>query len=129
MDLLENMQIPPLHRRLATLVGLCLLMLAASGFIPEHPTDTRTQTDADLALAAGPSPTDELPLPAAADNNQPAESHEPSLDPRQQHRTTVKNGDNMAIIFADNGFSARTLHALTQTKHGKVLADIFLAPN
>ena len=119
------MQIPPLHRRLATLVGLCLLMLAASGFIPEHPTDTRTQTDAEPALAAGPSPTDELPLSAAADNNQPAKSHEPSLDPRQQHRTTVKNGDNMAMIFADNGFSARTLHALTQTKHGKVLADIF----
>ena len=30
---------PPLHKRLAAIIGLSLLLLFASGFIPEQPTD------------------------------------------------------------------------------------------
>ena len=113
------MQIPPLHRRLATTVGLCVLLLTASGFIPERPTDTDIQKEDELTFPPEPSPTDEFALPP------PVENSEPPTAQVEQRKTTVRNGDNMAMIFANNGFSARTLHELTQTEHGKVLADIF----
>ena len=119
------MQIPPLHRRLATLVGLCLLLLVASGFIPESPIDPAGQADATLIVIPPPTSTDEpFPQPTAEDANG-TKASELTTDLLQQHRTTIQNGDNMAMIFANNGFSAGTLHALTQTQHGKVLADIF----
>ena len=33
------MPMPPLHKRLAAIIGLSLMLLFASGFIPEEPTD------------------------------------------------------------------------------------------
>jgi len=119
------MQIPLLHRRLASLVGLCLLLLAASGFIPKSPTDTGSPADAEPTLGPGPSSSVESLLQPAAETTNLAETAEPAIDRSKRHRATVKNGDNMATIFASHGFSARTLHALTQTEHGRVLDDIF----
>ena len=119
------MQIPLLHRRLATLVGLCLLLLAASGFIPKSPTDTGSPADAEPTLGPEPSSSVESLLQPAAETTNLAETAEPAIDRSKRHRATVKNGDNMATIFASHGFSARTLHALTQTEHGRVLDDIF----
>lgn len=113
------MQIPPLHRRLATVVGLCLVLLAASGFIPEDPADT--QTSAELPMSQ------ELVATAAPDliNAKPKAEQTPEELAAASHSETVRAGDNMAIIFKRNGLSARTLHILTQTTHGKILTGIF----
>ncbi len=113
------MQIPPLHRRLATMVGLCVLLLTASGFIPERPIDTNRQSKDELTFSPEPSPDVEVARAPLVENIEPPPAQV------ERRKTTVKNGDNMAMIFANNGFSARTLHELTQTEHGKVLADIF----
>lgn len=123
--LLDTMQIPPLHRRLATLVGLFLLLLIASGFIPETPIDTGSPSDAEPALKPQSPSTNAPLLQPSAENTKLTVPTKPSANQPKQFKTTVRNGDNMAMIFANNGFSARTLHALTQTEHGKVLADIF----
>ena len=40
-------------------------------------------------------------------------------------KESVRSGDSMALIFARNDFSPRSLYALTQTKHGDRLNGIF----
>ena len=127
---------PPIHKRLATVVGISLVLLFASGFIPEKPTYH------PLTL------TTPSPVPDSSKTNDTSGAQGRSLLPNDaayevekevlasqaayvvhEHAVvtneTVRAGDSMALIFARRNFPARALYALTQTAHGETLAGIF----
>ena len=127
---------PPIHKRLATVVGISLVLLFASGFIPEEPTyHPLTLTTPSPGLAS--SKTDDtsgahgrslLPNDAAYEVEKEVLASQ-AADVVHEHAVvtneTVRAGDSMALIFARRNFSARALYALTQTAHGETLAGIF----
>ena len=127
---------PPIHKRLAAVVGISLVLLFASGFIPEEPTYH------PLTL------TTPSPVPDSSKTNDTSGAQGRSLLPNDaayevekevlasqaayvvhEHAVvtneTVRAGDSMALIFARRNFPARALYALTQTAHGETLAGIF----
>ncbi len=107
---LKAIQIPLLHRRLATAVAIVTLIFVSTGFVPEHPEDIELTIEPKQALIeVKPEP-------------EPALEEAPELEVQA---LTIQEGDNMAIIFGRNKLSAKTLHALTKTKHGEALAGIF----
>ena len=116
------MQMPLLHRRLAAFVGLSLLLLLASGFIPNGPADNAVKLATPLPelpsdlQTGGIHVNSGLPEPVLADQEPPNVVKKKEI---------VRNGDSMALIFARNDFSPRALYALTQTKHGDTLNGIF----
>ena len=127
---------PPLHKRLAAIVGLGLVLLFASGFIPEQPTDhsltlTTPPPELESSQASGVSSAQAgALLPDAAANS--VETWDPASPEKYVVNENavvtsemVKVGDNMALIFARRNFSASALYALTQTAHGETLSGIF----
>ncbi len=116
------MQMPLLHRRLAAFVGLSLLLLLASGFIPNGPADNAVKLATPLPelpsdlQTGGIHVNSGLPEPVLADQELPNVVKKKEI---------VRSGDSMALIFARNDFSPRSLYALTQTKHGDRLNGIF----
>ena len=127
---------PPLHKRLAAIVGLSLVLLFASGFIPEQPTDhsltlTTPPPELESSQASGVSSAQAgALLPDAAANS--VETWDPASPEKYVVNGNavvtsemVKVGDSMALIFARRNFSASALYALTQTAHGETLTGIF----
>ena len=127
---------PPLHKRLAAIVGLGLVLLFASGFIPEQPTDhsltlTTPPPELESSQASGVSSAQAgALLPDAAANS--VETRDPASPEKYVVNENavvtsemVKVGDSMALIFARRNFSASALYALTQTAHGETLTGIF----
>ena len=127
---------PPIHKRLATVVGISLVLLFASGFIPEEPTyhpmtlttpSPRPESSKtnDTSGAQGRSL---LPNDAAYEVEKEVLASQ-AADVVHEHAVvtneTVRAGDSMALIFARRNFPARALYALTQTAHGETLAGIF----
>ncbi|MEC8619124.1 MAG: peptidoglycan DD-metalloendopeptidase family protein [Pseudomonadota bacterium] len=130
------MPMPPLHKRLAAIVGLSLVLLFASGFIPEQPTDhsltlTTPPPELESSQASGVSNAQAgALLPDAAANS--VETWDPASPEKYVVNENavvtsemVKVGDSMALIFARRNFSASALYALTQTAHGETLTGIF----
>ncbi|MEC8075930.1 MAG: peptidoglycan DD-metalloendopeptidase family protein [Pseudomonadota bacterium] len=130
------MPMPPLHKRLAAIVGLSLVLLFASGFIPEQPTDhsltlTTPPPELESSQASGVSSAQAgALLPDAAANS--VETRDPASPEKYVVNENavvtsemVKVGDSMALIFARRNFSASALYALTQTAHGETLTGIF----
>ena len=127
---------PPLHKRLAAIVGLSLVLLFASGFIPEQPTDhsltlTTPPPELESSQASGVSSAQAgALLPNAAANSvetwDPASPEKYVVNEKAVVTSEmVKVGDSMALIFARRNFSASALYALTQTAHGETLTGIF----
>jgi murein DD-endopeptidase MepM/ murein hydrolase activator NlpD len=108
---LKTMRLPPLHRRLATAVAIVTLLFVSMGFVPERPHDTEVviePTEPALQVESAPKATPVEEAPAL-----------------ETQTIIIKEGDNMAMIFGRNKLSPKTLHALTNTKHGDALAGIF----
>ena len=116
---------PPIHKRLATVVGISLVLLFASGFIPEEPTyhpmtlttpSPRPESSKtnDTSGAQGRSL---LPNDAAYEVEKEVLAS-PAAYVVHEHAVvtneTVRAGDSMALIFARRNFPARALYALTQ---------------
>ena len=121
------MQMPLLHKRLAAFVGLSLLLFLASGFIPNDPTNNAVELATPLPEQRGESLNSDVFV--ANDRAEPAraEQHLPVAVEKEvvEKKEIVRTGDSMALIFARNDFSARSLYTLTQTKHGDTLNGIF----
>lgn len=107
---LKTIRIPRQHQRLATVVAIITLLFVSTGFVPEQPQET------ELAV----EPMQELVQVEVAP--EPIVEKAPE---ERVHTHTVKQGDNMAMIFGRNELSPKTLHALTKTEHGDALAGIF----
>jgi murein DD-endopeptidase MepM/ murein hydrolase activator NlpD len=121
------MQMPLLHKRLAAFVGLSLLLFLASGFIPNDPTNNAVEPTTPLPEQRGESlnsdvfVANDLAEPARAEQRLPVAVEKEVVEKKE----IVRTGDSMALIFARNDFSARSLYTLTQTKHGDTLNGIF----
>ena len=127
---------PPIHKRLATVVGISLVVLFASGFIPEEPTyhpltlttpspGPESSKTNDTSGAQGRSL---LPNDAAYEVEKEVLASQAAYVVHEHAvvtNETVRAGDSMALIFARRNFPARALYALTQTAHGETLAGIF----
>ena len=116
------MQMPLLHKRLAVVVGLGLVLLLASGFIPSNPADNRVILTTPLPELGDDSQQNRE---FVSDKSSQTASLGETLSAITERKETVLSGDSMASIFARNDFSARSLYSLTQTKHGDTLAGIF----
>ncbi|MEC8493130.1 MAG: peptidoglycan DD-metalloendopeptidase family protein [Pseudomonadota bacterium] len=112
------------------------MLLFASGFIPEQPTDhslalTTPPPELESSQASGVSSAQAgALLPDAAANS--VETWDPASPEKYVVNENavvtsemVKVGDSMALIFARRNFSASALYALTQTAHGETLTGIF----
>ena len=121
------MQMPLLHKRLAAFVGLSLLLLLASGFIPNDPTNNAVELATPLPEQRGESLNSDVFVPNDLAEPARAEQHLPVAVEKEvvEKKEIVRTGDSMALIFARNDFSARSLYTLTQTKHGDTLNGIF----
>ena len=121
------MQMPLLHKRLAAFVGLSLLLFLASGFIPNDPTNNAVEPATPPPEQRGESLNSDVFV--ANDHAEPAHAgqHLPVAVEKEvvEKKEIVRTGDSMALIFARNDFSARSLYTLTQTKHGDTLNGIF----
>ena len=84
------MQMPLLHRRLAAFVGLSLLLLLASGFIPNGPADNAVKLATPLPelpsdlQTGGIHVNSGLPEPVLADQELPARALHQSGHRRQR---------------------------------------------
>ena len=121
------MQMPLLHKRLAAFVGLSLLLFLASGFIPNDPTNNAVELATPLPEQRGESLNSDVFVPNDLAEPARAEQHLPVAVEKEvvEKKEIVRTGDSMALIFARNDFSARSLYTLTQTKHGDTLNGIF----
>ena len=121
------MQMPLLHKRLAAFVGLSLLLFLASGFIPNDPTNNAVELATPLPEQRGESLNSDVFVPNDLAEPARAEQHLPVAVEKGvvEKKEIVRTGDSMALIFARNDFSARSLYTLTQTKHGDTLNGIF----
>ena len=121
------MQMPLLHKRLAAFVGLSLLLLLASGFIPNDPTNNAVELATPLPEQRGEPHKGDVFV--ANNPAEPARAEQQLLVAVEkkvvEKKEIVQDGDSMALIFARNDFSARSLYTLTQTKHGDTLNGIF----
>ncbi len=118
------MQMPLLHKRLAVTVGLCVVFLIASGFLPSQP-DKHSILLAAPSLSPAIEPhTKAKPIDAESEAI-PSELLTEVKPAVIEEQAVVRNGDNMALIFDRKNFSARSLYELTQTEHGDTLAGIF----
>ena len=127
---------PPIHKRLATVVGISLVVLFASGFIPEEPTyhPLTLTTPAPGPESSKTNDTSGAQGRSLLPNDAASEVEKEVLAPQAAYvvhehavvtNETVRAGDSMALIFARRNFPARALYALTQTAHGETLAGIF----
>lgn len=127
---------PPLHKRLAAIIGLSLALLFASGFIPEEPTDHPLTLATPLPELESVQARDVSGAQAGAllanatangvETRGPASPEEYAVNEDAVVTSeTVRAGDSMALIFARRNFSARALYAVTQTEHGEMLTGIF----
>ncbi len=110
------MQFPRSH---IALTGVLLLVFGSFVILTLGDSDDDRFTDIQVVEQVGPHPVVEEPAEIEAE---PA----PPVDPWRKINTTVKPGDNLALIFKRHGLSPRDVYLVTQSKPlGKQLKNIF----